>query len=210
MQTVLALIAPTKTAFANFDDVTALGRRDHRTETILLQKDRVIARGDLEAIRIVDRNVRIEEVVQVGMPQPFEFDVQALACFELNRVIIDIFIENHSVDRRVDSDLLSLGKFAIRLGLGQSWQGRNTKEPQVACTACCDDSKGMQLGLGIGRCGDSDLDVVVVNFGNVARSQSGGVKEQLAGIAKASPGDLNLDGLAPLHSDDRQCVGLGL
>jgi hypothetical protein len=68
----------------------------------------------------------------------------------------------------------------------------------------------MQLGLGIGRCADGDLDVVVVNFGNVARSQSRGVKEQLAGIAKASPGDLNLDGLSPLNSDDRQRVGFGL
>ena len=74
MQTVLALIATTKTAFANFDDVAALGRCDHRTQTILLQKDRVIARGDLKAIRIIDRYIRIEEVVQVGMPQPFELD----------------------------------------------------------------------------------------------------------------------------------------
>jgi hypothetical protein len=68
----------------------------------------------------------------------------------------------------------------------------------------------MQLGLGIGRCADGDLDVVVVNFGNVARSQPRGVKQQLAGIAKASPRDLNLDGLSPLHSDDRQGVGFGL
>jgi len=210
VQAVLALIVPTKTAFANLDDVTALGRRDHRTETILLQKDRVVTRGDLEAIRIVDRNVWIEEVVQVGMPQPFEFDVQALACFELNRVVIDIFIEDHSVDRRVDSDLLSLGKFAVWLGLGQSWQSRDTKEPQIARSACGDDSKWMQLGLGIGSRGDRDLDVVVVNLGDVAGRQSRGVKEQLASIAKASPGDLHLDGLTTLYSYDRQRVGFGL
>jgi hypothetical protein len=68
----------------------------------------------------------------------------------------------------------------------------------------------MQLGLGIGSRGDRDLDVVVVNLGDVAGRQSWGVKEQLAGIAKASPGDLHLDGLTTLYSYDRQRVGFGL
>ena len=51
---------------------------------------------------------------------------------------------------------------------------------------------------------------VVVNLGDVAGRQSRGVKEQLAGIAKASPGDLHLDGLPTLYSYDRQRVGFGL
>ena len=146
MQAVKALRIAGERRLAHGDDVRPVLGGDQRNEAILPDEGVVIARGQLEPLRVQDCDIRVEE--RQTQANSLHLDCDPLPFLRSHLVIIDVFVARDAVDRHVHADHLGPGEIVIGLDLCDVAQRSHAEGLERADPRRGANAKIMQAQLG--------------------------------------------------------------
>ena len=186
MQAVQALRITGERRLTHGDDVRPVLGGDQRNEAILPDEGVVIARGQLEPLRVQDRDTRVEK--RQAQANSLHLNSDPLPFLRPNLVIVDVFLPRDAVDRHIDADQLGPGEIVIGFDLRDVAQrshaegleradprrGANTKIVQAQPRSVRDLEGGNRLGvIAADDLGDCDSRLIEEDFLDVGEALAG-------------------------------------
>ena len=117
-------------SLASENEVGSILGSDHRDKPILPDQGGIVARPQLEPLRVQDRHIRVEQ--REAEPDSLDLDRDPIPFLRLDGVIINVFIIRHAVDGHIHVDRLRPGEIVVRLDLGHVLEHSHAEGPQRA------------------------------------------------------------------------------